>query len=150
MHSSLSKREDNNGGGKSTFTCVKKCINVCRSSFYCSSEIFHKYESGSYWDDKECSVTVKSEAEEAEAQADSNDGGYETFGDTSSMEDILNMNGDPDMYEDILEDALDDPDASVNTILNAFGQGSSTTRARVITSAGISLFTAASIAFLFW
>ena len=150
MHSSSSQREDNNGGGKSTFTCVKKCINVCTSSFYCSSDRFHKYESGSYWDDKECSVSVKSEAKEAQAQADSNDGGYETFGDTSSMEDILNMNGDPDMYEDILEDALDDPDASVNTILNAFGLGNSSTR--VIASAGISLFTAASIALLllFW
>ena len=48
------------------------------------------------------------------------------------------------------EDELDDPDASVNTILNAFGLGNSSTR--VIASTGISLFTAASIALLllFW
>ena len=134
---------------------MKRCIDVCRPRSYCSSYSFYKYQYQSdgsvVWDGKECKVIVKfeDEDEEAEAQADSNNGGYETYGDMSSMEDILNMNGiDPDVYEDIIEDALDDPDASVNTILNAFGLGSSSTR--LITSVGISLFTAASIAFLFW
>ena len=136
---------------------MKKCINVCT---YCGTERFYKYQSGSFFSSKICEVLVESEseseseseaeAEEAQAEADSNDGGYETYGDMSSMEDILNMNGDPEMYEDIIEDALDDPDVSVNTILNAFGLGNSSTRVIVIASAGISLFTAASIAFLFW
>ena len=148
MHSPSPQTQtgDDNGDGSSTFTCVMECTSVCQKhSLYCLPDRFYKYKK-----DKACDVKVRPEAEEAKAQADSNDGGYETFVDMSSMDNILNMNGDPDMYEDILEDALDDPDASVNTILNAFGLGNSSTR--VITSGGISLFTAASasIAFLLW
>jgi hypothetical protein len=143
MHSP--QREDGNDVA-SSFTCVKKCVDVCtRNALYCSSDRFER-------DDKTCYITVKSE----EVEADGNNEEYEVSADLPSIEDILF--GDNDVIYDY--DIFDDPDAiedmfDPGSIIDAYSdmiaqaQGIST---GVITSVRIPLIAAASnvLLLLFW
>lgn len=132
------QREDDNGV-ESSFTCMKKCVEVCARNAYCGSSKF--------WRDKICYVTVKSE----EAEADGNNEEDESadlpspsfddilFGDNDAIYDMFD---DPDAIEDMF-DALDEYD-----IMAALQQAQGISNG-VITSVRISLFAAASI-LLFW
>jgi hypothetical protein len=150
------QREDDNGV-ESSFTCVKKCVDVCARNAYCGSEEFDKYiyKTGNYWRDKICDVTVKSE----EAEADGNNEEDEVSADLPfpSFDDILF--GDNDVIYDY--DIFDDPDAiedmfDPESIIDAYSdmiaqaQGIST---GVITSVRIPLIAAAAsnvLLLLFW
>jgi len=132
MHSP--QREDDNGGGNSSFACVKKCIDVCARNAICNSDRFEKYTTDSLFSGKTCYVAVKSE----DAEADGNNDVIEDifFGDPDVAEDIFF--GDPDVIEDILLDTM----AALSQ-----AQGSST---GIIASVRISLSAAASHVLLFW
>jgi len=135
------QREDDNGGGNSSFACVKKCIDVCARNAICNSDRFEKYTTDSLFSGKTCYVAVKSE----DAEADGNNEEYELF-EADVIEDIFF--GDPDVAEDIFYD----PDAIEDILLDTMAalshaQGSSS---GIIASVRISLFAAASHVLLFW
>lgn len=142
MHSP--QREEDNGGGNSSFACVKKCIDVCARNALCYSDRFEKYTTDSLFSGKTCYVTVKSE----DAEADGNNEEYELF-ESDVTEDIFF--GDPDVA-DAIKDMFDDPDAIEDMVFDTMAalsqaQGSST---GIIASLRISLFAAASHVLLFW
>jgi hypothetical protein len=151
------QREEDNGGGNSSFACVKKCIDVCARNALCYSDRFEKYTTDSLFSGKTCYVTVKSE----DAEADGNNEEYELFesdvtediffGDPDVADAIKDMFDDPDVA-DVIKDMFDDPDAIEDMVFDTMAalsqaQGSST---GIIASLRISLFAAASHVLLFW
>ena len=62
----------------SSFTCVKKCVDVCARNAFCGSERFKR-------DDKICHVKVESE----EAEADGINEEDEVLADLPTFDDIL-------------------------------------------------------------